>query len=364
MTSKQQAWRSRVDAIAITLASALVLWGGAWAAASSDGWRDVLDTPARQSALAPQALVNGMASQGTRTLAVGQRGHILWSDDAGKSWKQADVPVSSDLVAVSFPDARHAWAVGHDGVILHSSDAGQSWRVQYEGRQAGAVIQAWYEREAAGIPEGARLAEEAGRIAGQGAQNPWLDVYFASEREGWVVGAFGLVLHTTDGGAHWTPALHQLDNPKALHLYAVRGIGADLYMAGEQGLLLKRAAGDTRFRAIEVPYQGTLFGLTGNERSLLAYGLRGTVLRSSDGGRSWKQVPTSVQAGLTAGAQTKDGRILLASQAGHLLSSRDDGASFELLPIKGSLPAAAIAAPEAGTLIVGGPRGTRSLQLP
>ena len=366
MNAKRLERRRRLHATALVVASALALWGGAWAAspAPAAGWRDVLDTPALKSPLASKALVNGLATQGTRTLAVGQRGHIVWSDDAGRNWRQADVPVSSDLVAVSFPDARNAWAVGHDGVVLHSEDAGQSWRVQYDGRQAGAVIQAYYQRDAAASPEAARLADESKRIAEQGAQNPWLDVWFRDAREGYVVGAFGLALHTTDGGASWTPVQHVMDNPKALHLYAVRAIGGDLYIAGEQGLLLKRAAGETRFRAIEVPYQGTLFGLTGNERALVAFGLRGTVLRSTDGARSWKQVSTGVPVGLTAGTSTADGRILLVSQAGHVLASRDDGASFDILPLQGSLPAAAVTAPAAGTLVLGGPRGTRSLQLP
>ena len=333
-----QAKRLRLRSPATLLAAALLAGAGAWAAgaAATGGWRDVLDTPALQSPLAAQALVNGLASQGTRTLAVGQRGHILYSDDAGQKWKQAEVPVSSDLVAVSFPDGRNAWAVGHDGVVLQSSDAGQTWRSQYDGRQ--------------GVADG--------------AQNPWLDVWFREAREGYVVGAFGQVMHTTDGGAHWTDVADQLDNPKGLHLYAVRSIGADLYIAGEQGLLLKRAAGDTRFRAIEIPYQGTLFGVAGNERTLLAYGLRGTVLRSTDGGRNWKQTPTNVPAGLTAGTFTSDGRIVLVSQAGHVLASQDDGATFQPLQLQGALPAAAVAAPAGGTLIVGGPRGTRSLQLP
>ncbi|MBS0343029.1 MAG: glycosyl hydrolase, partial [Proteobacteria bacterium] len=292
MSARQSRLHERLRSYAATAFIGLVAAAGAWGAANNPGWRDVLDTPARQSPLAAQALINGLASQGTRTLAVGQRGHILFSDDAGKSWRQAEVPVSSDLVAVSFADARNAWAVGHDGVVLHSGDAGQTWRVQYDGR-----------------------ATE------QGDQNPWLDVWFASDaREGWVVGAFGQAMHTTDGGAHWTPMPGELDNPKGLHLYAMRQVGADLYIAGEQGLLLKRAAGDTRFRAIEVPYQGTLFGLAGNEQTLLAYGLRGTVLRSTDGGRSWKQSTTGVPAGLTAGTRTSDGRFVLVSQAGHVLA--------------------------------------------
>ncbi len=63
---------------------------------------DVLDLPARVSALAVNSPLSGMARAGDRLVAVGQRGHILYSDDAGKHWQQAAVPVSADLNAVSF----------------------------------------------------------------------------------------------------------------------------------------------------------------------------------------------------------------------------------------------------------------------
>ena len=102
-------------------------------AASDSSMRDVLDTPAAKSPLAVRALVNGLAIAGTRIVAVGQRGHVLLSDDAGKSWQQAEVPVSSDLVAVSFPSASTGWAVGHDGVVLHSTNAGGRWTRQLDG---------------------------------------------------------------------------------------------------------------------------------------------------------------------------------------------------------------------------------------
>lgn len=100
-------------------------------------WRDVLDTPAVPSPLAARSLLTGLARAGARVVAVGQRGHVLFSDDAGKSWNQADVPVSSDLVAVSFPNPDAGWIVGHDGVVLHSTDAGRSWTRQLDGRSVG-----------------------------------------------------------------------------------------------------------------------------------------------------------------------------------------------------------------------------------
>ena len=318
--------------------------------------RDVLDTPAVPSPLAARALVNGLARAGERVVAVGQRGHVLWSDDHGQRWQQAAVPVTSDLVAVTFPTAERGWSVGHDGVVLASSDQGRTWQRQLDGRALGDVLVKHYTRLS-----DAKWLAEAQRFAAQGAENPLLDVWFDDARTGWVVGAFGLVLRTIDGGASWEPLLHATDNPKALHLYAVRRVGADLYVAGEQGLLLRLDAGSGRFAALSIPYAGTLFGVLGNERVVLAYGLRGNVVRSTDRGRSWQAVSAGVPVGLTAGTFDARGRIVLVSQAGHVLASADDGATFAPLKTARAQPAAAVARAGAGTLVIGGPRGLHTV---
>jgi photosystem II stability/assembly factor-like uncharacterized protein len=296
--------------------------------AKAQAFRDVLDTPAAISAAAPKGLLNGLARAGSRVVAVGQRGHVVYSDDGGRTWMQAKVPVSSDLVAVAFPSASHGWAVGHDGAVLHSADAGANWTRQLDGRSAG-----------------------------QNPENPMLDVWFANERSGFVVGAFNLILHTNDGGRSWQSWSDRAENPKGLHLYAVHAVGEDLYIAGEQGLLLKLDPQAARFRALDLPYKGTLFGLTGSAKSVVVFGLRGNAFRSVDRGRSWQKIETGLQVGVTGGA-TDAGRMVLVSNAGHVLVSNDEGASFRPLAIERPLPAAAVVA--AGKdLVIAGPRGLR-----
>ncbi|NRF67202.1 glycosyl hydrolase [Aquincola sp. S2] len=333
----------------------------AGAAAFGNPGRDVLDTPAQRSPLAERGLINGLARAGERLVAVGQRGHVLFSDDGGRHWQQAEVPASSDLIAVHFPTPRQGYACGHDGLVLGSSDSGRTWRRLLDGRQAGALMLAHYQRLA--DPRLDAAAKEAARFAAQGAENPWLDCWFADDETGFVVGAFGQILRTADGGASWQPWLHAADNPKGLHLYAVRGIGADVWIAGEQGLLLKLDRDAGRFKAIELPYKGTLFGVIGNPRGVLVHGLRGTVLRSTDGGRSWAAVPTGLQIGLPAATLDAQNRFVLVSQAGHVLASRDDGASFVPIAVERPLPAAAVAAAP-GALVLAGPRGVRAITLP
>ena len=302
-----------------TLLHALVAGGLAPAAALADPWRDVLDTPTQPSALASRGLITGLARAGRR------------------------------VVAVHFPLPDAGWAVGHDGVVLKSVRPSST---------LGEKLVAWYAANG-----DAKWLAEAKRIAAQGAENPFLDVWFDDALRGIVVGAFGLALRTTDGGATWEPLMHVADNPKALHLYGVRRIGGALYAVGEQGLLLRQEA-DGRLAALPIPYQGTLFGLVGNDRgAVLAYGLRGNLVRSSDAGRSWQPKATDIGVGLVAATVDERGRFIVASQAGHVLVSRDDGASFAAANVERLLPTAALASAGPDALVLGGPRGVRTLAL-
>ena len=320
---------------------------------------DVLDAPAQRSALASQRLLNGAALAGTRVVVVGQRGHILYSDDQGKSWTQASVPVSVDLVAVHFASARKGWAVGHSGVVLATTDGGATWVKQLDGRAAAEAMMEHYDAPSVDPA----LREEAKRFLDEGPDKPFLDVWFDDENVGYVVGPFNLVFRTEDGGNHWIPWFDRTDNPKRYHFYAVRRIGDELYVAGEQGIVLKLDPKTQRLRAVRTPYDGTYFGITGKPGSVLVFGLRGHAYRTTDGGASWQKVDTGIPVGLTAGTLTPDGRILLMSQAGHTLVSGDAGATFTLQASERAIPAAAVVATGRNALVVVGPRGVKAAEL-
>src|SRR5262245_9614082 len=106
------------------------------AAVLAAGFVDPIDSPATQSPLASKSLLQSIAKAGNRLVAVGQRGHIVYSDDQGATWKQAAVPISSDLTAVYFANDKNGWAVGHDGVILATDNGGDKWTLQLDGRRA------------------------------------------------------------------------------------------------------------------------------------------------------------------------------------------------------------------------------------
>src|SRR5688572_29939006 len=116
------------------------------APSAPDRFVDVLDQPALSSGLAAQRLLQASAFAGERLVAAGAHGHIVFSDDGGTTWQQAQVPVSADLTALHFVDATLGWAVGHEGVVLHTADGGASWTVQLDGRRANALMLAYVQQ--------------------------------------------------------------------------------------------------------------------------------------------------------------------------------------------------------------------------
>lgn len=97
---------------------------------------DLLEIPAVESDKAASSLLLDIAKAGERLVAVGERGHIIYSDDNGKSWEQAEVPVMVTLTALDFSTPEKGWAVGHDGVVLHTEDSGETWVKQFDAFEA------------------------------------------------------------------------------------------------------------------------------------------------------------------------------------------------------------------------------------
>jgi len=350
----------------LRLAAAVAFACSTAATAAPAGLADVLDTPAIMSPLASSTLLQAVARAGGRLVAVGQRGHIVVSRDGGTTWQQSPVPVSSDLTAVFFVDEQHGWAVGHDGVILHTEDAGGTWRVQLDGRKANDLLVAGMKRNAEREPasEAARkLLADALRFRDGGPDKPFLDVWFADANVGYAVGAYNYIFATTDGGRTWEPWFDRTDNPQALNLHAIRAAAGDVYVVGESGLVLKLDPAGERFRKVEIPYGGSLFGVTGTRQSVLAFGLRGTVLRSDDRGRTWEQVDAGLSTTVVAAALGAGDGLLLADAGGRLVQTTDGGRTFARVPLVKAAAVAGVAAVDARRLVFVGPRGVSVIEV-
>lgn len=279
---------------------------------------DALDRPAVTTRLAAHSVLLGAARAGARIVAVGERGIVVVSDDAGRSWRQVPAPVSVTLTAVRFADERHGIAVGHAGVVLVTADRGETWARRFDGKQAADL--AMRSAKAAG-DQGA--LKEAERLVADGADKPLLDAIAFDATRALVLGAYGLIFETRDGGTSWTPWMNRLDNPRALHLYAARVRANVMVIAGEQGLLLRSDDGGGSFRRITTPYKGSFFTVElPSEQEIVVAGLRGNAWRSTDAGATWSRLENPVPVSFT-GSTLTGGEVVLVNQAGMVFSGRD-----------------------------------------
>ena len=359
------------SALFVTAACGIPIHGISANLASSapiNNYTDRLDIPSAISPIAVKSSLTGIARAGNSFVAVGEQGHILLSTDHGKNWVQANVPLSSPLIAVTFPTPQRGWAVGHDGVVLHSDDGGKHWVRQLDGRKVGDMMVAYYEKLPPASDPGTRKAEaraleEAKRFRDEGASKPFFDVYFENDQSGWVIGAFNMILKTADGGNTWQPWIHRTDNDNGYSLHALARADGDLYIVGELGLLLKLDRKENRFAALKSPYVGSLFGVTGKPGTVLIYGLRGNLFRSRDKGRTWQTLRHEFESALVGATYLEDGRLVMVSNNGDVLVSKDDGDSFISLPIERRGMLSAVAPVNADSVLIVGAKGVSLLRL-
>ncbi|MES0875247.1 WD40/YVTN/BNR-like repeat-containing protein [Sinimarinibacterium thermocellulolyticum] len=272
-------------------------------------------------------LVNDVDRSGERFVAVGEQGQILVADAAQGPWRTVPPATQrgSTLTRVRFIDQRLLIAVGHDGWILRSEDRGESWT----------------------------------EVAFAEGSDPLLGVSPLVGDRIFAFGAFGAMLVSEDRGLSWRP--HELvvvsdtasDVPAApaenvdpyadpfaafeaaefggqKHLNGMtQAADGSLILVGERGLMLRSTDGGQTWTELPSVYDGSLFGvLSLPSQTLIVYGMRGHVYRSEDLGQTWTESQLPGGESLFGGGVDEKGRALLVGASGSLLRSDDDGRSF------------------------------------
>lgn len=352
--------------IAFIAASLLFLEPTAWGAERGEVY-DVLDLPAVPSDRAAQSKLFGISRAGDRLVAVGQRGYILFSDDWGDSWQQASVPVRATLLTSYFVDQQKGWAAGHDGVVLHTGDGGETWVKQLDGYEAADIGVAHYSSLLEKHPENQdyqTVRDEMLFAQEQGADRPYFAAYFENDQFGLVVGAYGMSMRTFDGGANWEPMLENHADYGFRHLFDYHISPGTRVIVGEMGLVWTQGEPFTKAKQSSLDYDGSIYTIVrSTSGDLVIAGLRGNAFRSVDNGETWAviEVPTSVS--LVDSTLLADGRIVLASQAGEIFLSNDNGQSFEKQATERLFPLAGIEEGRPGELVVVGLGGVRVVKL-
>lgn len=300
----------------------LLCMAATMARASENTFADPLDMPSLPNKYAQRSHLSDVAIAGNHAVAVGARGMILVSDANAETWRQVQAPVSSDLLAVFFVTPEKGWVVGHDGVVLHTANGGEDWERQFDGRQAKALLTRHFSAQAAaGIEDADYYLNETELNYADGPEQALLDVWFENERSGFVVGSFGTLFRTEDGGKSWQSWTERVNHNVMLHYNAVTGVDGDVFLASEEGVVFRLAEGASVFEPLETGYSGSYFNVMRADGGILALGLRGNAYFSTDGGDNWRKVSTATSSSITDGLRLADGRVALATQNGQLLIS-------------------------------------------
>ena len=296
--------------------------------------------------------------------AAGAMGTILRTEDGGETWERAALRSDADLYRVDFVDSLHGWAAGgrlriaesneamrHDkrggyAYIYHTRDGGKTWQCQYGERGRHLFALDFVDRNTgyACGERGILLKTTDGgahwQLLPTTGTLDWLyGVAFRDEETGFAVGANETVLRTTDGGRTWT----RLDAAADRKIYGFRPIYRDIGFNGETGcivgqngtVLMSRDSGQS-WKPAATFFKSEIRDLADlrrvrfvTPRSGYAVGELGTrIMVTKDGGSSWSYCPVPDREWLRAVWADPGGRVVIAGERGKVLISDDLGLSW------------------------------------
>jgi photosystem II stability/assembly factor-like uncharacterized protein len=264
-----------------------------------------------------------------RAFVVGYGGKILETTDGGNNWTRRESGTDLGLYSVEFTDAQHGWISGQDGLILHTADGGKSWEkqesnavfVEKDNRQPLFLFglyaidndHAWAVGDRSVLTStndggktwrARKVTMEQDLSGGEtlaSADPIFYDVKFIDAQRGWIVGEFGKIMHTEDGGETWheqektlmegTAVFDLIDLPT---LYGVHMLNAQEGMAaGIEGHLAHTSDGGQRwtYEKIEAdpPIADPLFEVSQAGETGWAVGAAGAVVTKPSGANAWKR---------------------------------------------------------------------------
>jgi photosystem II stability/assembly factor-like uncharacterized protein len=204
----------------------------------------------------------------------GKEGMMYATGDGGATWTALTTGSDRHLFALEFPTATRGHAAGDFGTMVHTEDGGKTWGVQH-------------------VPESVLLPDSALDTGVQPGDVNLYGLSYGDPDHAWVVGEFGIVMASSDGGVTWT----QQHTPIESTLFGVRFADAKHgFAVGIDAVILATDDGGATWRAVPPPvtqrsyYDVALRGTTG-----WIVGESGTILKTTDGGTSWTVEPLPIQ---------------------------------------------------------------------
>ncbi len=136
---------------------------------------------------------------------VGDNGTLLYTDDAGATWRPQPVPTTANLRGIATQDAGPVFVAG-DGVLLTSTDTGAHWTALGDGHTNFVAVAAAQgaENALAVSDTGAVFAIENHQLVSRGSFDGARAVAISPDGDSAIVGGDQLITRSGDGGRTWT----------------------------------------------------------------------------------------------------------------------------------------------------------------
>ena len=249
---------------------------------------------------------------------VGELGRIIRTTDGGKSWVRQDAGTKRPFLTITCLDAKRAWIAGKEGTVYSTADGGDTWT-----------------------------------LLKTGSTRHIFAIAFPNAERGHAVGDFGTMVHTEDGGKTWTTsrvpesvalpesALDTGVEPGDVNLYGIAFADADhAWIVGEFGIVMASEDGGRTWHQQHTPVESTLFGVRFTDTTHgFAVGIDSTILTTSDGGATWRQVtsPLAQRSYYDIALHGSNGWIV--GDSGTVLKTADGGTTWAIEPLSIKLAA-------------------------
>src|SRR5262245_4254388 len=286
-----------------------------------------------------------------RAWVVGYYGTILHSNDRGLTWRLQRSPTRSSLFRVRIINRERGWISGSYGTLLYTADGGNNWNAQRTGTTEHLFgLASINERTVWAVGSRGTIlhTQDGGRSwinSSMSEDLTFSDVAFVNPNRGWIVGEFGAIFQTQDRGKTWnkqkSPVEVSFVSGESRNLFALLFPDPEKGWAfGLDGIVLKTRGGSSWEIVREKKVSGSsaganhLFSAAAISGRLWAVGERGTVLHSDADGGSWRQAAAETpRVSVNGIAFGKDGWGLIVGNRGVILRTEDGGTTWKRLKI-------------------------------
>lgn len=235
---------------------------------------------------------------------VGDLGRVYKTTDGGATWQRQVASGRDPMLGIGCLDGQQAWLSSIAGRVFRTTDGGATWALQQ-------------------TP----------------VQRNLFKIVFATPQRGTAVGDFGAIVHTEDGGATWQEVLlpddfklpdSALDSgvmPNDALLYGLSFVDENHgWIAGEFGTILATTDGGKTWKQQTSGIETTLFGVDFSDRNTgLAVGIDSIILRTDDAGATWKPLASPFQERSYYEVGLTDRYAWIVGGQGTILVSSDGG---------------------------------------